>query len=208
MIWPFLLTVHIWKATSHSTAPTFLVSFTSHSHFVCSHRIVKDFGGTWKWYTVVSCPDPFRKNREGVCQHCHTTVCPARSVKCAPMRLQSSVRHVNRFVTDLYMYKMVLCRLTKHWSCLMLLRERMGSKKLLLKQKEIAEAFASGRDVFVSFVSQFQFFVKKESFSIFPKGVWVWDYLYWWSLCMICQILADSINTVCKWSCASSMTVL
>ena len=101
MIWPFLLTVHIWKATSHSTAPTFLVSFTSHSHFVCSHRIVKDFGGTWKWYTVVSCPDPFRKNREGVWQHCHTTVCPARSVKCAPMRLQSSVCHVNRFVTDL-----------------------------------------------------------------------------------------------------------
>ena len=49
----------------------------------------------------------------------------------------------------------------------------MGSKKLLLKQKEVAEAFASGRDVFVSFVSQFQFFVKKESFSIFPKGVWV-----------------------------------
>ena len=27
----------------------------------------------------------------------------------------------------------------------------MESKKLLLKQKEVAEAFASGRDVFVSF---------------------------------------------------------
>ena len=36
---------------------------------------------------LVSCPDPFRKNREGVWQQCHTTVCPARSVQCAPMRL-------------------------------------------------------------------------------------------------------------------------
>ena len=33
----------------------------------------------------------------------------------------------------------------------MLLRERMGSKKLLVKQKGVAEAFASGRDAFVSF---------------------------------------------------------
>ena len=40
---------------------------------------------------LVSCPHPFRKNREGVWQHCHTTVCPARSVQCAPIRLQSSV---------------------------------------------------------------------------------------------------------------------
>ena len=40
---------------------------------------------------LVLCPDPFRKNREGVWQQCHTTVCPARSVQCAPIRLQSSV---------------------------------------------------------------------------------------------------------------------
>ena len=47
----------------------------------------------------------------------------------------------------------------------------MGSKKLLLKQKEIAEAFASGRDVFVSFVSQFQFFSSKKNPSrFFRKG--------------------------------------
>ena len=26
---------------------------------------------------LVSCPDSFRKNREGIWQHCHTTVCPA-----------------------------------------------------------------------------------------------------------------------------------
>ena len=31
----------------------------------------------------------------------------------------------------------------------------MGSKKLLLKQKEVAEAFASGRDVFVSFPTSY-----------------------------------------------------
>ena len=34
-------------------------------------------------------------------------------------------------------------------------RERMGSKKLLLKQKEVAEAFASRRDVFVSFPTSY-----------------------------------------------------
>ena len=31
----------------------------------------------------------------------------------------------------------------------------MGSKKLLLKQKAVAEAFASGRDAFVSFPTSF-----------------------------------------------------
>ena len=31
----------------------------------------------------------------------------------------------------------------------------MGSKKLLLKQKEVAESFASGRDVFVSFPTSY-----------------------------------------------------
>ena len=50
---------------------------------------------------LVSCPHPFRKNREGVWQHCHTMVCATQSVQCAPIRLQSSLRHVNRFVTDL-----------------------------------------------------------------------------------------------------------
>ena len=37
----------------------------------------------------------------------------------------------------------------------MLLRKRMGSKKLLLKQKEVAEAFASGRDAFFSFATSY-----------------------------------------------------
>ena len=47
----------------------------------------------WKWagQCLVSCPHPFRINREGVWQHCHTTVYPARSVQCAPIRLRSSV---------------------------------------------------------------------------------------------------------------------
>ena len=31
----------------------------------------------------------------------------------------------------------------------------MGSRKLLLKQKEVAEAFASWRDVFVSFTTSY-----------------------------------------------------
>ena len=37
---------------------------------------------------------------------------------------------------------------------LMLQRERMGPKKLLLKQREVAEAFASGRDTFVAHSNQ------------------------------------------------------
>ena len=52
-------------------------------------------------------------------------------------------------------YKLVLCRLTKLWLCLMLPREKMGSRKLLLKQKEVAEAFASWRDAFVSFTTSY-----------------------------------------------------
>ena len=34
-------------------------------------------------------------------------------------------------------------------NALMLLRERIGSRKFLLKQREVAEAFASGRDAFI-----------------------------------------------------------
>ena len=60
-------------------------------------------GGNQFWgvhFYLVSCPHPFRKNREGVWQQCHTTVCPARSVQCVPIRLQSSVtsRHYLWFV--------------------------------------------------------------------------------------------------------------
>ena len=47
--------------------------------------------GTTAEKGLVSCPHLFRKNREGVWQQCHTTVCPARSVQYAPIRLQSSV---------------------------------------------------------------------------------------------------------------------
>ena len=49
------------------------------------------------------------------------------------------IRHVNRYVS-----------VVPFDNALMLLRERMGSKKLLLKQREVAEAFASGRDTVVS----------------------------------------------------------
>jgi len=34
---------------------------------------------------------PFGKNREGVWQHSHTTLCPTWTVECMPIRLQSSV---------------------------------------------------------------------------------------------------------------------
>ena len=49
-------------------------------------------------------------------------------------------------------------------NALMLLRERMGSKKLFLKERKVAEeAFASGRDTFVSLLTSYS---KKKTFAM------------------------------------------
>ena len=42
----------------------------------------------------------------------------------------------------------------------------MGSKKLLLKQKEVAEAFASWRDVFVSFPTSYSSTLATDAFPL------------------------------------------
>ena len=54
---------------------------------------------------------------------------------------------------------------------LMSLRERMGHKKLLLKQKEVAEVFTSGRDAIVSFPTSYS-----KNTNAFPQ-LRYWVYL-------------------------------
>ena len=87
-------------------------------------------------------PDPFQKNREGVWQHDHTLpcLCDLYSVHQSDWRVQ--LHHVNGYIRDQICAQVGFKRFNK---VLILLRERMGSKKLLLKQREAAEAFTSGR---------------------------------------------------------------
>ena len=87
-------------------------------------------------------PDPFQKNQEGVGQHGYTLhhLCALYSVLQLDCRVQ--LRHVNGYIRDQIYAQVGFKRFNK---ALMLLRERMGSKKLLLNQREAAEAFESGR---------------------------------------------------------------
>ena len=115
---------------------------------------------------VVSCPDPFRKNREGVWQRCHSTVCPVPrglySARQSDCRVQ--LRHVNRFVTILLQVGVVPFDKALIVSDVAE-RKKMGSRKLLLKQNEVAEAFASWRDAFVSFPISYTSTFATEAFS-------------------------------------------
>ena len=52
------------------------------------------------------------------------------------------LRHVNGYIHDQICTQVVVAEFD---NALMFLRERMRSKKLLLKQREAAEAFVSGR---------------------------------------------------------------
>ena len=52
------------------------------------------------------------------------------------------LRHVNGYIRDQICTQVVVAVFDK---ALILLTERMGSKKLVLKQREAAEAFESGR---------------------------------------------------------------
>ena len=97
-------------------------------------------------WQLVSCPDPFRKYREGVWQHCHTMVCLARSVQYAPIRLQSSVTSRDRSYAQVGVVPFDIA---------LIMSDVAGSIKLLLKQKEVAEAFTSERDAFINFLTSY-----------------------------------------------------
>ena len=87
-------------------------------------------------------PDPFQKNQEGVGQHGHTLPCLRALYSACQSDWRIQLRHVNGYIRDQTCAQVGFKQFNK---ALILLRERMGSKKLLLKQREAAEAFASGR---------------------------------------------------------------
>ena len=72
-------------------------------------------------------PRPLLKKSKGVWQHGYTMPRPARTVECVPIRLQSSLSHVD--CCDQICAQVVVVPFDKS---LRFLRERMGSKKLLL----------------------------------------------------------------------------
>jgi len=102
---------------------------------------------------LVSCPNPFQKNREGVWQHCHKTVCPAQSVQCMPIRLQSSVTS-RKSLCDQSYAQVGVVPFDKALIMSDAAEKKMGSKKLLLKQKAVVEAFASGERCIRQFSDQ------------------------------------------------------
>ena len=87
-------------------------------------------------------PDSFQKNQEGVWQHGHTLPCLRALYSAHQSDCRIQLRHVNGYIRDQICVQVGFKRFNK---ALILLRERMGSKKLLLKQREAAEAFESGR---------------------------------------------------------------
>ena len=82
---------------------------------------------------VVLCPDPFRNNREWVWQHDHTVLCP--HVHANQIAEFGYVTLITLYVIK-SMHKLVLC-------CSDVAKRKIGVKKLLLKQMEVAEAFSS-----------------------------------------------------------------
>ena len=87
-------------------------------------------------------PDSFRKNQEGVWQYGHALACLCGLYSGRQSDCRVQLRHVNGHIRDQICARVVVAEFDNG---LMLLRERMGSKKLLLKQREAAEAFASGK---------------------------------------------------------------
>ena len=77
-----------------------------------------------------------------VWQHGHTLPCPHALYSVCQSVWRDQLRHINGYIRDQICAQVGFKRFNK---ALILLRERMGSKKLLLKQREAAEAFASGR---------------------------------------------------------------
>ena len=97
--------------------------------------------------SLVSCPDPFGKSRRGLATVPYNglsrAVCTVRANQIAEF---SYVTLINRFVTIVGVVPFDKALIVSDVA-----ERKMGSRKLLLKQKEVAEAFASWRDAFVSF---------------------------------------------------------
>ena len=85
-------------------------------------------------------PDSFRKNQEGVWQYGHALACLCGLYSGRQSDCRVQLRHGH--IRDQICARVVVAEFDNG---LMLLRERMGSKKLLLKQREAAETSASGR---------------------------------------------------------------
>ena len=108
------------------------------------------------WWALVSFPDPFRKNREGVWQHVlHRRVrahCTVRANQVAEFSYVTFIKNVRlwRLPTVL-----VLLIIRLYYLCLDIDKaldiasRRMGYERLFPKQREAVEAFISGRNVFV-----------------------------------------------------------
>ena len=96
---------------------------------------------------LVSFPDPFRKNREGVWQHVlHRRVrahCTVRANHVAEFSYVMFIKNVRLWRLLTVLVLLILTRL------LMLPVGEWGAKRLFPKQIEAVEAFISGRDVFV-----------------------------------------------------------
>ena len=84
-------------------------------------------------------PDPFQKTQEGVGQHGRTLPCLRALYSAHQSDCRVQLCHVNGYIHDQICAQVGFKRFNK---ALILLRERMGSKKLLVKQRE---AFESGR---------------------------------------------------------------
>ena len=105
-------------------------------------------GSNWNQSTTIRynggycCQTPFEKNQEGVWQHVHTLPCLRALYSVCQSDCRVQLRHVNGYIRDEICAQVVVAAFD---NALMLLRERMRSKKLLLKQREVAEPSASGR---------------------------------------------------------------
>ena len=78
------------KANRFTLCKIYLVSVPHVQHWYCYTRVV-ECTQPWlqyqcttlkKTWIVVTCPDPYRKNREQVWQHGHTLVCPCALFMC------------------------------------------------------------------------------------------------------------------------------
>ena len=107
-----------------------------------------NMGSNWNQSTTIRynrgycCQTPFEKTRKGVGQHGRTLhhLCALYSACQSDCRIQ--LRHI-RYIRDEICAQVVV--VAAFDNAVMLLRERMGSKKLLLKQREAVEAFMCGR---------------------------------------------------------------
>ena len=75
---------------------------------------------------VVPYPEPFQTNQEWVWQHCHTLLCMCALYSACQLDCRVQLRHVNLYGHDQTYAQFGVVLFDK---ALMLLRERMGSKR-------------------------------------------------------------------------------